>query len=51
MELQEVLRAVAARVDLAPERAAGERMRRRGVTLQPGRGARVVLSDVTGRAA
>jgi cytochrome P450 len=51
MELQEVLRAVAARVDLAPERPAGERMRRRGVTLQPGRGARVVLSDVTERAA
>jgi cytochrome P450 len=51
MELQEVLRAVAARLDLAPERPAGERMRRRGVTLQPGRGARVVLSDVTERAA
>jgi cytochrome P450 len=51
MELQEVLRAVAARVDLAPERPMGERMRRRGVTLQPGRGACVVLSDVTERAA
>jgi cytochrome P450 len=51
MELQEVLRAVAARVDLTPERPAGERMRRRGVTLQPGRGARVVLSDVSARAA
>ena len=48
MEAQEVLRAVAARVDLAPGQRTGERMRRRGVTLQPGRGARVV---VTGAAA
>ena len=45
MEMREVLRAIAARVDLAPDRARGERMRRRGVTLQPGRGARVVLTD------
>ena len=28
-----------------PAQARGERMRRRGITLQPGRGARVVLSD------
>jgi cytochrome P450 len=46
MEMREVLRVIAARVDLAPDRAAGERMRRRGVTLQPGRGAQVVLADV-----
>ena len=45
MEMREVLRAIVARLDLAPDRPAGERMRRRGVTLQPGRGARVVLTD------
>jgi cytochrome P450 len=45
MEMAEVLRAVAGAVDLAPAEARGERMRRRGITLQPGRGARVVLSD------
>jgi cytochrome P450 family 135 len=45
MEMREVLRAIAARLDLAPDRPEGERMRRRGVTLQPGRGARVVLAD------
>jgi cytochrome P450 len=45
MEMAEVLRVVAARLDLAPAEGRGERMRRRGVTLQPGRGARVVLSD------
>ncbi len=44
MEMEEVLRAVAARHAVAPDRARGERMRRRGITLQPGRGARVVLS-------
>ena len=44
MEMEEVLRAVAARHVLAPGAARGERMRRRGITLQPGRGARVVLS-------
>ena len=42
MELREVLRVVAARVALRPERAEGERMRRRGVTLSPSRGARVI---------
>jgi cytochrome P450 len=42
MELREVLRAVLARWTLAPA-APGERMRRRGVTLQPERGARIVL--------
>jgi cytochrome P450 family 135 len=46
MELAEVLRAVKAAADLEPaadRRTRGERMRRRGVTLQPGAGARVVL--------
>jgi cytochrome P450 len=45
MEMAEVLRVVAQRFDLAPAQPRGERMRRRGITLQPGRGARVVLSD------
>jgi cytochrome P450 len=43
MELREVLRAVLARWRLAPAHPAGERMRRRGVTLQPEHGARIVL--------
>jgi cytochrome P450 len=48
MEMAEVLRVVAARLALAPAPAArGERMRRRGITLQPGRGARVVFSDAS----
>jgi len=42
MELHEVLRAVVRRFDLAPDRRDGERMRRRGVTLTPSRGGRVV---------
>jgi len=42
MELHEVLRAVVRRFDLRPDRAAGERMRRRGVTLPPSRGGRIV---------
>ena len=42
MELHEVLRAVVRRFDLAPDRPDGERMRRRGVTLTPSRGGRVV---------
>jgi cytochrome P450 len=47
MEMAEVLRIVATRLDLAPADARGERMRRRGITLQPGRGARVVFSDAS----
>jgi cytochrome P450 family 135 len=47
MEMAEVLRAVAATFDLAPATRRGERMRRRGITLQPGNGARVVLSDAS----
>jgi cytochrome P450 len=42
MELREVLRAVVDRFELRPDRADGERMRRRGVTLTPARGGRVV---------
>jgi cytochrome P450 len=50
MEMAEVLRVVAERLDLAPADARGERMRRRGITLQPGRGARVVFSDASSSA-
>jgi cytochrome P450 len=46
MEMREVLRVVAARVDLRAERAAGERMRRRSVTLSPSRGARVIAEPL-----
>ena len=42
MELHEVLRAVVRRFELRPDRPDGERMRRRGVTLTPSRGGRVV---------
>ena len=42
MELHEVLRAVVGRFDLRPDRAEGERMRRRGVTLTPARGGRII---------
>ena len=42
MELHEVLRAVVRRFDLRPDRPAGERMVRHGVTLAPSRGGRVV---------
>jgi cytochrome P450 len=47
MEMAEVLRLVAERLDVTPADGRGERMRRRGITLQPGRGARVVLSDAS----
>ena len=42
LEMREVLRAVAARFTLRPERAEGERMRRRSVTLAPARGASII---------
>jgi cytochrome P450 len=42
LELREVLRAVVGGVELAPDRPEGERMRRRGVTLAPSRGGRVL---------
>jgi cytochrome P450 len=44
LELREVLRAVASRFALRPDRAAGERMRRRSVTLAPARGG-IVIPD------
>jgi cytochrome P450 len=47
MEMAVVLRMVGAALDLSPAAARGERMRRRGLTLQPGRGAQVVLSDAS----
>jgi cytochrome P450 len=46
MELREVLREVVQRVELRPDRPAGERMRRRGVTLTPARGGRVIPSPI-----
>jgi cytochrome P450 len=46
MELHEVLRVVAARVALRPDRPEGERMRRRGVTLSPSRGAQVIAEPL-----
>jgi cytochrome P450 len=42
LEMREVLRAVASRFALAPDRAPGERMRRRSVTLAPARGGIVI---------
>jgi cytochrome P450 family 135 len=42
LEMREVLRAVAARYALRPDRGAGERMRRRSVTLTPARGGYVI---------
>jgi cytochrome P450 len=42
LEMREVLRAVAARFTLRPERAQGERMRRRSITLAPARGGMIV---------
>jgi cytochrome P450 family 135 len=50
MEMAEVLRMVAAQLRLSPTAPRGERMRRRGLTLQPGRGAEVVLSDASSSA-
>ncbi|HEX7299563.1 MAG TPA: cytochrome P450 [Solirubrobacteraceae bacterium] len=47
MEMAVVLRLVAASLRLSPAAARGERMRRRGLTLQPDRGARVVFSDAS----
>jgi len=49
MELHEVLRAVVRRFDLRPDGPDGERVRRRGVTLTPSRGGRVVPLAFSGR--
>jgi cytochrome P450 len=51
LELREVLRAVAARFDLRPDRAEGERMRRRSITLTPARGGYVVPESLASPAA
>jgi cytochrome P450 family 135 len=42
LEMREVLRAVASRFTLAPDRPEGERMRRRSITLTPARGGYVI---------
>jgi len=42
LEMREVLRAVAARFTLRPDRPEGERMRRRSITLTPARGGSVI---------
>jgi cytochrome P450 len=42
LEMREVLRAVSQRFTLAPDRKAGERMRRRSVTLAPSRGGSII---------
>ena len=42
LEMREVLRAVSQRFTLAPDRPAGERMRRRSVTLAPSRGGSII---------
>jgi cytochrome P450 len=42
LEMREVLRAVAARFTLAPDRPAGERVIRRSITLAPARGGKVI---------
>jgi cytochrome P450 len=49
LEMREVLRAVAERVRLEPDRPAGERMLRRGVTLSPSRGGTVVPHALASR--
>ena len=46
MEMTEVLRAVAARVTLRPDRPAGERMRRRSLTLTPERRGTVIAEPL-----
>jgi cytochrome P450 len=51
LELREVLRAVAARFELHPDRTAGERMRRRSITLTPARGGYVIPDSLASSAA
>ena len=51
LEMREVLRAVAARFALAPDRAEGERMRRRSITLTPSRGGYVIAEPLASSAA
>jgi cytochrome P450 len=51
LEMREVLRAVAARFELRPDRPEGERMRRRSITLTPARGGYVVPEPLASPAA
>jgi cytochrome P450 len=51
LEMREVLRAAAERFALRPDREAGERMVRRGVTLAPARGGNVNLEPLRSHAA
>jgi cytochrome P450 len=51
LELREVLRAVAARFELRPDRREGERMRRRSITLTPARGGYVTPESLASPAA
>jgi len=51
LEMREVLRAAAERLTLVPDREAGERMVRRGVTLAPSRGGIVAVQPLRSRAA
>jgi cytochrome P450 len=51
LEMREVLRALAARFGLAPDRPEGERMRRRSITLTPARGGYVVPQPLASSAA
>jgi cytochrome P450 len=51
LELREVLRAVAERFDLQPDRPEGERMRRRSITLTPARGGYVIPDSLASSAA
>jgi cytochrome P450 family 135 len=51
LELREVLRAVAARFTLRPDRPQGERMRRRSITMTPSRGGRVIPEALASQAA
>jgi cytochrome P450 family 135 len=51
LEMREVLRALAARFTLRPDRPEGERMRRRSVTLTPTRGGYVVPEPLASPAA
>ena len=46
LEMREVLRAVASRFTLRPDRVQGERMRRRSVTLAPARGGIVIATPL-----
>jgi cytochrome P450 len=46
LEMREVLRAVTQRFRVRPDRAQGERMRRRSVTLAPARGAKILVDPL-----